>query len=91
MTNQQDKIATQEKLIEKLVDFSTFVIKCVRQNGEYSPVSSQEPREIEAAIKEYYKEANCPSCHKGTMKEMSIYDDMDGMLTCDNCGVRVKN
>lgn len=33
---------------------------------------------------------NCKSCHKGTMKEMSIYDDMDGMLTCDQCGVRVK-
>ena len=34
---------------------------------------------------------NCKACHKGTMKEMSIYDDMDGMLTCDKCGVRVKN
>lgn len=55
MSNQQDKIESQEKLIEKLVDFSIFVIKCVRQNGEYSPASSQEPREIEAAIKEYYK------------------------------------
>jgi hypothetical protein len=34
---------------------------------------------------------NCEVCHKGTMKEMSIYDDMDGMLTCDKCGVRIKN
>lgn len=96
MSNQQDKILEQEKLIENLVDFITFVIKCVRRNGEYSPVSSQELREIEAAIKEYYEyrgkhEGNCPTCHKGTMKEMSIYDDMDGMLTCDKCGVRVKN
>lgn len=32
----------------------------------------------------------CPSCCEGTIKEMSIYDDMDGMLTCDKCGVRVK-
>lgn len=55
MSNQEDKIVAQEKLIEKLVGFSTFVIKCVRQNGEYSPASSQEPREIEAAIDEYYK------------------------------------
>lgn len=36
-------------------------------------------------------EGNCTTCQKGTMKEMSIYDDMDGMLTCDKCGVRVKN
>lgn len=34
--------------------------------------------------------SKCKICHKGTMKEMSIYDDMDGMLTCDKCGVRVK-
>ena len=34
---------------------------------------------------------NCKACRKGTMKEMSIYDDMDGMLTCNNCGVRVRN
>lgn len=34
---------------------------------------------------------NCKTYHKGTMKEMSIYDDMDGMLTCDKCGVGVKN
>ena len=34
---------------------------------------------------------NCKICHKGTMKEMSMYDDMEGMLTCDKCGVRVKN
>jgi hypothetical protein len=88
VSNQQDKITAQEKLIEKLADFSTFVIKCVRQSGEYSPVSSQEPREIESAIKDYYKESNCHICHKGTMKELSIYDDMDGMLTCDKCGVR---
>lgn len=30
----------------------------------------------------------CRTCNKGTMKEMSIYDDMDGMLTCDKCGTR---
>lgn len=96
MSDQQDKILEQEKLIEKLVDFSTFVIKCVKRNGEYSPASNQELREIEAAIKYYgeYRgdnEGNCPSCKQGTMKELSIYDDMDGMLTCDKCGVRVKN
>lgn len=39
----------------------------------------------------FCKEGNCKVCHKGTMKEMSIYDDMDGMLTCDKCGMRVKN
>lgn len=37
-----------------------------------------------------YDEGNCPNCKQGTMKELSIYDDMDGMLTCDKCGVRVK-
>lgn len=37
------------------------------------------------------KKGNCPNCKQGTMKELSIYDDMDGMLTCDKCGVRVKN
>lgn len=31
---------------------------------------------------------NCKTCNKGTMKEMSIYDDMDGVLTCNKCGVR---
>jgi hypothetical protein len=34
---------------------------------------------------------NCKKYHKGTMKEMSIYDDMDGMLTYHKCGVRAKN
>ena len=38
-----------------------------------------------------YQNNKCNSCKIGTMKEMSIYDDMDGMLTCDKCGVRVKN
>lgn len=42
-------------------------------------------------LSEAAPQGNCKSCHKGTMKEMSIYDDMDGMLTCDRCGVRVKN
>lgn len=36
-------------------------------------------------------EGDCPNCKQGTVKELSIYDDMDGMLTCDKCGVRVKN
>lgn len=96
MTNEWNKILEQEKLIEKLADFSAFVIKCVKRNGEYSPASSQELQEIEVAINGYYEyqvgnKGNCPSCKQGTIKELSIYDDMDGMLTCDKCGVRVKN
>ena len=96
MSNEWNKILEQEKLIDELVDFITFVIKCVKRNGEYSPASSQELREIEVAINGYYEyqvdnKGNCPNCKQGTMKEMSIYDDMDGMLTCDKCGVRVSS
>jgi len=32
----------------------------------------------------------CQSCKQGTMKEMSIYDDWEGILTCDKCGLRTK-
>lgn len=96
MTNEESKILEQERLIEKLVDFINFVIKCVKRNGEYSPTSSQELRETEAAIKDYCEyrekhEGKCPNCKQGTMKEMTIYDDIDGMLTCDKCGMRAKN
>lgn len=31
----------------------------------------------------------CLGCSLGVMKEMSIYDDWEGMLTCDKCGVRL--
>lgn len=35
-------------------------------------------------------QGNCSSCNQGDIKEMSIYDDWEGMLTCNQCGVRVK-
>lgn len=34
--------------------------------------------------------SKCARCNIGTMKELSIYDDWEGMLTCDKCGVRIK-
>jgi cell fate regulator YaaT (PSP1 superfamily) len=39
----------------------------------------------------YCKRKLCRSCWLGELKELSIYDDRDGMLTCDSCGVRVNN
>lgn len=30
----------------------------------------------------------CEKCKKGTYKEMSQHDDVQGMLTCDKCGNR---
>lgn len=39
-----------ESKLHKLSDFARFVIKCVRRNGEYAPLSMQEPREIEALL-----------------------------------------
>lgn len=35
----------------RVLDFAKFVIKCVRKNGEYAPVSSQEPDEIDAILR----------------------------------------
>ncbi len=32
----------------------------------------------------------CSKCKKGKYREMSLYDDWDGKLTCDNCGIRVE-
>lgn len=40
---------------------------------------------------EEVNDSKCSSCNAGTMKETSLYDDWEGMLTCDKCGVRVKN
>lgn len=31
----------------------------------------------------------CNKCFKGVYKEMSIYDDWDGLLTCNNCGKKI--
>lgn len=35
----------------RVLDFAKFVIKCVRKNGEYAPLSSQEPNEIDAILR----------------------------------------
>jgi len=32
----------------------------------------------------------CEHCGKGTYQETSIHDDMDGVLHCTECGVRVE-
>ena len=37
-----------------------------------------------------WDKGNCPACQQGNLKELSIYDDWEGMLTCDKCGARVK-
>lgn len=44
------KLAGRDALLIKLSGFARFVIKCVRRNGEYAPLSMQEPHEIEAAL-----------------------------------------
>lgn len=63
-------------------------------SGDCEQVHNQwlESSEYEDFCIELEEQTNkCTSCKIGTMKEMSIYDDMDGMLTCDKCGVRGKN
>lgn len=35
------------------------------------------------------KNKKCKECRKGKYVELSINDDWDGHLTCDNCGDRV--
>lgn len=35
-------------------------------------------------------QGSCPNCRQGSLKELSIYDDWEGMLTCDKCGLRGK-
>ncbi|MGC1101735.1 hypothetical protein WKH46_05845 [Pantoea agglomerans] len=35
----------------RVISFAKFVIKCVRKNGEYAPLSSQEPHEIDAILR----------------------------------------
>ncbi|MBD8129304.1 hypothetical protein IFU23_05920 [Pantoea agglomerans] len=36
--------------LKRVLSFAKFVIKCVRKNGEYAPLSSQEPDEIAAIL-----------------------------------------
>ncbi len=33
----------------------------------------------------------CKMCKKGTYKEMSLYDDWDGTLSCNKCGHQYKS
>lgn len=33
---------------------------------------------------------HCKKCKKGIYKEMSLYDDWDGTLTCNKCGRKIK-
>lgn len=59
--------------------------------GDCEQVHSQwlESSDYEDFCIETEDQANqCTSCNIGVMKELSIYDDWDGMLTCDKCGVR---
>ena len=37
--------------LQRVFCFAKFVIKCVRKNREYSPLSSQEPDEIDAILR----------------------------------------
>lgn len=62
-----------------------------RRKGAYRTLGISVAEMVNVRDWRFYKEGDCPTCHKGTMKEMSIYDDMDGVLTCNKCGVRVKN
>lgn len=80
---QKDKETIYNKYME-------FVDKLSDDLDTFSEIG---PKELVYAVLGLVDElfsGNCKTCHKGTMKEMSIYDDTDGMLTCDNCGVRVK-
>lgn len=62
-----------------------------RRKGAYRTLGISVDEMVNTRHWKFYQEGNCTNCKQGTMKEMSIYDDMDGMLTCDKCGVRVKN
>ncbi|WP_277973199.1 hypothetical protein [Pantoea agglomerans] len=43
----------------RVLDFAKFVIKCVRKNGEYAPLSSQEPDEIAAILRNIEEQTKC--------------------------------
>lgn len=80
---QQDKETIYNKYME-------FVDKISNDLDTFSEVS---PKELVYAVLGLVDElfsGDCKSCNQGNLKELSIYDDMDGMLTCDKCGVRVK-
>lgn len=78
----------KQKEINKLIEIVTLAEDCMS--------CDKEDRDSIDFLNALYKyrgdnEGNCPNCKQGTIKEMSIYDDMDGMLTCDKCEMRVKN
>lgn len=82
---------TQEDKETIYNSYMEFISSMCEDLDTFSEVS---PKELVYAVLGLVNElfsGNCKSCHKGTTKEMSIYDDMDGMLTCDKCGVRVKS
>lgn len=80
---QEDKETIYNKYME-------FVDKISDDLDTFSEVSPKELVYAVLGLVDDLFSGDCKTCHKGTMKEMSIYDDMDGMLTCDKCGVRVK-
>lgn len=80
----QDKEEVYNKYME-------YVDKMSDHLDTFSEVSPKELVYTVLGLVDDLFSGNCKSCHKGTMKELSIYDNMDGMLTCDKCGVRVKN
>ena len=70
--------------------YMDFINKLSDDLDTFSEIS---PKELVYSVLALVEDmsSKCSSCKVGTMKEMSIYDDMDGMLTCDKCGARVKN
>lgn len=91
LLNKIDNKLTQQDKEEVYNKYMEFVDKISDDLDTFSEVS---PKELVYAVLGLVDElfsGNCKTCHKGTMKEMSIYDDMDGMLTYDKCGVRAEN
>jgi hypothetical protein len=83
------KLTQQEK--ETIYNkYMQFVSNICDDLDTFSEVSPKELVYAVLGLVDDMFSGKCKTCHKGTMREMSIYDDMDGMLTCDKCGVRVK-
>ena len=61
-----------------------------RRKGGYRTLGISVDEVVNIRNWKFYQEGNCPACQQGNLKELSIYDDWEGMLTCDKCGVRFK-
>ncbi|MBU0792035.1 MAG: hypothetical protein KKC55_16425 [Gammaproteobacteria bacterium] len=69
----RDQLTERDALLIKLSGFARFVIKCVRRNGEYAPLSMQEPHEIEAALSASAEPASVSVAP--TLWEMRVRDE----------------